>query len=143
MTLLDYNRNVYALTKAEAERLDYTSDWVEAYTTLNTSTALGTYTIDLSSLIPQDGGTYELLLNMRVLSASAAGGGNSQVYLNGGGIINTRIQVSLSQPTDARFSINTFIYPVKAGNNITMQITDYAVGTSLIFTMNAYRKVWK
>jgi len=59
----------------------YDGQWVLNEITANTSTDLGTYTIDLSTYLPNDGYTYEIICNAYINRATTStSGGTNTVY---------------------------------------------------------------
>lgn len=103
--------------------------WVISTTTLSTATAVGTYTIDLSSYLPNDNYSYEVIFSFEdcLCSKSTLG----QIKMNN--------IICITCNTDSRRGCNCFIYPV-VERSITMQIIDAAYNRNN-FRVHGYRRI--
>ena len=101
---------------------------------LNTSTAVGTYTIDLSGVLPNDGYNYDLLVGVTMAGQQST---FSQTWV--GSDVVSVIQVGGCSAVTSD-SINTFIIPVGQGRYLTKEVRNVAPSSSYL-TLWAYRRL--
>lgn len=101
---------------------------------LNTSTAVGTYTADLSEILPSDGYDYELLVGVTVNGQQST---FSATWV--GSDICGLMQVGGCSGSTAD-SINTFIIPVGQGRYLTKEVRQVAPSNCYL-TLWAYRRL--
>ena len=133
-TLTDNNSNAFNIVQADGQ-------WVHSQRVLGTSTAKNTYTVDISSYLPNDSYQYEVMINLRVYSNSS-NAGNVYVYsdiwkktpttgnpVGQGGAGGSSRQIG-----------NTFILPVGTARQIYYEIGSYAVSNVSLLAWG-YRRI--
>lgn len=121
----------------ESTRFD--GQWVSSVSTLSTATAVGTYTIDLSSYLPNDNYNYEVYLTTTFRAgASDTYTTATKITISGGGIISGEVIIGLVQSYGV-YNINGFYYPV-SDRSITLKISRHnAFGHDTI--VYGYRRI--
>lgn len=121
----------------KANKSDVDGQWVNAGgIVISTNTAVGTYTLDLSEILPNDSYNYEILLTCfgyGTQSSIAASRVSSE-------IITTAINGTRCN-TNVRQNDNTFSFPVGTGRYITLEITGTAFSDTHEVTLWAYRRL--
>lgn len=114
--------------------------WVCEQASLSTSTAVGTYTVDLSDYLPKDGYNYEVLFNIRVERTTTSGYSNiyTTTDLLDSSVANGNAIAIVG--VDGRYMANTFVKPVGTQRYCQMIISSTAV-TAMNFVALAYRRI--
>lgn len=114
--------------------------WVCEQASLSTSTAVGTYTVDLSDYLPKDGYNYEVLFNIRVERTTTSGYSNiyTTTDLLDSSVANGNAIAIVG--VDGRYMANTFVKPVGTKRYCQMIISSTAV-TAMNFVALAYRRI--
>lgn len=113
--------------------------WVNKPIVLSTSTATGTYNLDLSSYLPNDNYKYDVIFNIKVFR-NAVGSSYVYFYTN---TINTPTEhgyniVDIGE--NSRGASNRFIYPIDIDRQVKLVITTNAM-LELSLTAIAYRRL--
>ena len=107
--------------------------WVSKTETLSTATAVGTYTIDLSSYLPNDNYNYEVMLHVYQASGTNSSDSVQRLY------IDNKLMVSTS--VNGIWADNDFINIIKNNSRI---VTIERIGhksSAFNFVANGYRRI--
>lgn len=120
---------------------NFDGQWVHSQSVLGTSLSVATYTVDVSSYLPNDNYQYEVLLNLRAYSTNSSNAGYIFVYSD---------IFSKTPTTDpkgqgsaggySRQADNTFIIPVGTGRTIYYEIANYALSEFSLLAWG-YRRI--
>ncbi len=111
--------------------------WISSPYLLSSATAKGTYTIDLSSYLPSDNCTYEVILNLKTYHTT---GCNVTVYTNDFPPFEFSSKTYMSDIGQyARSQANTFLIPVSQ-KQVLMKINTNNASENYL-SMIAYRRV--
>lgn len=128
VTQFPYNDNNYDFNV-------YNSQWTISKETISTSKAVGEYTLDFSSYLPNDNYSYEVLISCRIrnstTSSSIAKIKEYDMY-----VATAAINIGSSNINVT----NTFVLPVPASKSLTLKITDQPFD-QLDFGAYAYRRI--
>jgi hypothetical protein len=128
---VDYNE-VKDYIKSER----YDGQWIYKTLELTTATTVGTYTIDLSSYLPNDSYNYEV-----IVSAAAYSSGNSGSLTSfRSDLVNSNMYLTYTN-TNARHDANTIIIPVAKTKRIYYVIAKANVEHHGAPTALAYRRI--
>ncbi len=113
--------------------------WVQKYAELSSATAIGSYTLDLSDYLPNDGYAYEVMFYIAMAS------GNTTVYTLGTVSSPWTNKASCfcataKTTTNARFATANFILPIK-NRVVYSEISEGAVSSSGGVVMVGYRRL--
>lgn len=113
--------------------------WVQKYAYLSTATAIGSYTLDLSDYLPNDGYAYEVMFYIAMAS------GNSTVYTLGTvsspwANKTSCFWATAKTTTNARFATANFTLPIK-NRVVYSEISGGAVSSSGEVLMVGYRRL--
>lgn len=110
--------------------------WIISEKTLSTATAKGTYTIDLSSYLPNDGYIYEVMFNHRIYCTT-----DCAVFMTTD-LLTLRSDSSIIGQTssNARWATNTFIKPIGLGRTATLEIITNNAEQNPLIAM-AFRRI--
>lgn len=109
--------------------------WVNANVTLSSATSPSTYTIDVSSYLPDDGYNYDLLLESYMSSD-----GNATSVLLSSSIINHNVQIGHTEGSSDS-SQNTFIFPIGTNRKLTYIIGGQSIESSGKLILHGYRRI--
>ena len=123
--------------QGKADKTAIDGQWVSAPYLLSSATATGTYTIDLSSYLPSDNCTYEVILNLKTYHTTSC---NVTVYANDFPPFEFSSKTYTSDISQyARSQANTFLIPVSA-KQVLMKIGTNNASENYL-SMIAYRRV--
>ena len=129
------NTDLSNLSETGKKAID--GQWVSSPYLLSSATATGTYTIDLSSYLPSDNYTYEVILNIKTYHTT---GCNVTVYANDFPPFEFSSKTYMSDIGQyARSQANTFLIPVSQ-KQVLMKIGTNNASENYL-SMIAYRRV--
>ena len=128
---VDYN-DVKDYIKSER----YDGQWIYKTLQLTTATAIGTYTIDLSSYLPKDSYNYEVI----VTACAYSSGGSGAMTSFKSDLVTDKMYFTYTN-TNSRHDSNTIIVPVSATKKIYYVIEKATVEHHTPPTVRAYRRI--
>lgn len=120
-------------TMVSSSRFD--GQWVTSTTSLSSSTAVNTYTIDVSSYLPNDGYDYEVLIEAKPYKSTSG----DAITAIGSDILTDYMEIGIAN-SNARQAFNCFSIPVGTGRAIYYQIKTNALNSSIL-NARAYRRL--
>lgn len=130
-----------SVTHLESSKMeaDAIGAWVFLRSTVFNTTALGTYTVDLSGYLPNTGDAYDVLGSMYVSRADTSGTNTTFTIVHP---IATDNEFARCQADGANFQQGStaFAYPVGVDRKMTIKVDGYAPSVSTVI-LCAYRRV--
>ena len=124
------------LSSAGQKVLD--GQWVCSELELSVSTAVGTYSCDLSTYLPNDGYNYEVMFHIYGNSANSSGAIISTDLFT---VTSTATNAQIFTTTNSRTMANDFILPVGTGRTATLEVINNAFSSTLRFYARGYRRI--
>ena len=118
----------------------FDGQWVSKIETLSTATAVGTYTIDLSSYLPNDNYNYEVLISGHQTSSSSS---TANVFVYStlmGQSSTTDIYYMWSTNSETVYMTNSFIVPIGSDKKLYL-VREGAKGSRFVFGALCYRRI--
>ena len=139
-TLIENVNNKADVSTVVNTRFD--GQWVHSQRVLGTSTDKNTYTVDISSYLPNDSYQYEVMINLRVYSSNSSNAGIVYVYSDIWEKTPTteNPQGQGAAGGSSRQIGNTFILPVGTARQIYYEIATYAVSNVSLLAWG-YRRI--
>lgn len=126
--------NIVSDLNAKADKSELNGSWVQDIVALSSTLAIGTYTIDLSDILPKDGKNYECLFESLIASTGAHQQDlSSDIFPN-----ITAIGYVDSGSTQSR---NLFPFPVGAGRTVTLIKSSSNASAASNLRLIGYRRV--
>ena len=110
--------------------------WVSKTETLSTATAVGTYTIDLSSYLPNDNYNYEVLFQVDLRET-----GNGAIYTITSEFTTIVFSVESGSSSDASRTRVPSILPISSNKSISLNISSKLSSGTGGLTALAYRRI--
>ena len=133
MTDLNGKADVDLTNLVSTRSTNFDGQWIINETALSSSTAIGTYNIDLSSILPNDGYKYEIQVH---LSCSFNNTGGSAVTMNGLKFFTG----DASNASSAEYKTTNGLIVIDTTRILTMVISSVAL-RSLELSLEMYRRI--